>query len=47
LLDTSGNKVELGRGKSVWLPASSPEVHVVPVEGAEAQVFRATPGAIV
>jgi mannose-6-phosphate isomerase len=47
LLDTDGNKVELGRGQSVWLPASSPEVHVVPVEGAEAQVFRATPGAIV
>jgi mannose-6-phosphate isomerase len=47
LLDTDGNKVELGRGQSVWLPASSPQVHVVPVEGAEAQVFRATPGAIV
>jgi mannose-6-phosphate isomerase len=47
LLDTDGNKVELGRGQSVWLPASSPDVHVVPVEGAEAQVFRATPGAIV
>ncbi|MBP2322864.1 mannose-6-phosphate isomerase [Kibdelosporangium banguiense] len=47
LLDTEGNKVELGRGQSVWLPASSPQVHVVPVEGAEAQVFRATPGAIV
>ncbi|MET0236487.1 MAG: mannose-6-phosphate isomerase, class I [Kibdelosporangium sp.] len=47
LLDTEGNKVELGRGQSVWLPASSPQVRVVPVAGAEAQVFRATPGVIV
>lgn len=47
LLDTEGNKVELGRGQCVWLPASSPRVRVVPVDGAEAQVFRATPGTIV
>lgn len=44
LLEADGNKVELGRGQSAWLPACNPDVQVVPVEGAPAQVFRATAG---
>ncbi|RSM62064.1 mannose-6-phosphate isomerase, class I [Kibdelosporangium aridum] len=44
LLESDGNKVELGRGQSAWLPACNPDVQVIPVEGAPAQVFRATAG---
>ncbi|MCE7006068.1 mannose-6-phosphate isomerase, class I [Kibdelosporangium philippinense] len=47
LLEADGNKVELGRGQSVWLPACNPDVQVIPVEGAPAQLFRATPGSVV
>jgi mannose-6-phosphate isomerase len=39
-----GEKVELRRGRSVWLPASDPPVRVRPVGGVRSQLFRATPG---
>ncbi|MDT7796883.1 MAG: mannose-6-phosphate isomerase, partial [Actinomycetota bacterium] len=40
-----GEKVELRRGQSVWLPAADPPVKIRPLDGAGAQLFRATAGA--
>jgi mannose-6-phosphate isomerase len=39
-----GSELQLGRGESMWLPASDPAVHVRPVGDARTQVFRATSG---
>ncbi|RSD14277.1 mannose-6-phosphate isomerase, class I [Amycolatopsis eburnea] len=39
-----GEKVELRRGQSVWLPAADPPVHVRALGGERAQLFRATAG---
>ncbi|WP_410632194.1 mannose-6-phosphate isomerase, class I [Amycolatopsis sp. cmx-4-83] len=39
-----GEKVELRRGQSVWLPAADPPVRIRPLDGARAQMFRATAG---
>ncbi|MEC3982742.1 mannose-6-phosphate isomerase, class I [Amycolatopsis sp. H20-H5] len=39
-----GERVELRRGQSVWLPAADPAVRVRPLTGDRAQVFRATAG---
>ncbi len=39
-----GEKVELRRGQSVWLPAADPAVRVRPLSGDRTQVFRATAG---
>lgn len=39
-----GERAELRRGQSAWLPASHPAVRVRPVGGPRTQLFRATPG---
>ncbi|SDX75227.1 mannose-6-phosphate isomerase [Amycolatopsis xylanica] len=39
-----GEQVELGRGQSVWLPASDPAVRLKPLGDTPIQVFRATAG---
>ena len=39
-----GEKVELRRGQSVWLPAADPPVRVRALGGERAQLFRATAG---
>lgn len=39
-----GEKVELRRGQSVWLPAADPPVRIRPLDGTGAQLFRATAG---
>lgn len=39
-----GTELELGRGRSMWLPASDPAVHVRPVGDGRTQLFRATSG---
>lgn len=39
-----GTELELGRGQSMWLPASDPAVRVRPVGGERTQLFRATSG---
>ncbi|WP_370950427.1 mannose-6-phosphate isomerase, class I [Amycolatopsis sp. cg5] len=39
-----GEQVELGRGQSVWLPASDPAVRLTPLGDTPIQVFRATAG---
>jgi mannose-6-phosphate isomerase len=39
-----GTELELGRGQSLWLPASDPAVHVRPVGEGRTQLFRATSG---
>ncbi|MEV6874794.1 mannose-6-phosphate isomerase, class I [Amycolatopsis sp. NPDC051128] len=39
-----GEKVELRRGQSVWLPAADPPVKIRSLHGTRAQLFRATAG---
>ncbi len=39
-----GEKVELRRGQSVWLPAADPPVRIRALGGERAQLFRATAG---
>jgi mannose-6-phosphate isomerase len=39
-----GERLQLGRGRSVWLPAADPAVRLVPVGTGPTQLFRATAG---
>jgi mannose-6-phosphate isomerase len=39
-----GERLELGRGQSVWLPAADPAVRLRPTGSDRVQVFSATPG---
>jgi mannose-6-phosphate isomerase len=39
-----GERLQLGRGRSVWLPAADPAVRLVPVGTGPTRLFRATAG---
>ncbi|WP_236789464.1 mannose-6-phosphate isomerase, class I [Amycolatopsis sp. GM8] len=39
-----GGELELGRGRSIWLPATDPAVYVRPLGEGRTQLFRATSG---